>query len=286
MVVHGFEGSEQIPITNSDADFSITRFVGAEWSLAPLQESGSAATHPEHAKKIAQALYSIGAHHAYAPSPIEFNGKIVRPQELDVRIPIGNSIGVSEIALYRNPAKPADGTLLSRPGDAGIMSAGGCPIIVATYEEQCVFAHAGRDCLFDRTYFISDGKKKGREHESVVDSIFGALEAKHASEVRVWVFGSIRPEDFIHPFGNERHGDHNAKLYHHLRRYYPGDCFMHDQAVAVYPDLPRIIREQFVRRGAELSQISLSSAYLPADVSRTFRGGSTARYLMAVVRRS
>ncbi|HEX8994154.1 MAG TPA: hypothetical protein VF803_02780, partial [Candidatus Paceibacterota bacterium] len=167
------------------------------------------------------------------------------------------------------------------------ISAGGCPIIVAALDDKLVFAHAGRDCVLDRTYIESDGSRKGREHESVVDSVCAALEATSSSVryARVHVLGSIRPEHFMHPFGHSKHGDYNAHLYRFLKRYYP-DCYQYEKVTAIGPDLPRIIRQQFVDRGVLESQVRLEDAYLPEGLSARFQGGNADRYLTVVVRRT
>jgi hypothetical protein len=264
------------------ARYTVACFEGNSWSLARLQKAGDEKKAPELASMVNRALLGLGAHLAYAPTPVKFNGKLVRPDALmHERIPLG------DIMLYRNPANPADGTWLPSRGCAGIFSAGGCSLIVATLGKEMVFAHAGRDCVIDRKRIVTRNNKEGRHYESVVNSIIASLAPSRflCAQMHVAVYYSIRPEDFRHDFddANSDHVAYNTAAAHILRREYGEECGIVDSR-GIGIDVPRIIRAQFYAQGVPRENISLELAYLSDELPTTRRGGG--RYLAAVVRNS
>ncbi len=275
--------------TSGGVVFGAALAAGTDWSLAPLQEPGDElkAQGFQLAANIARELSTLAVDRAYAPSPVKFNGTILQPDELNKAIRIGDMIG-SPLILYRNRDKPADGTFLIGARDAGIFSVGGCPVIVATCGEHLVFAHAGRDCLLDRQRVLTNGKEKGRPHESVVNAVVSALLKKSRMDtdiknICVHVFFSIRPEDFYHPFEhpNTNSGVYNRALATYARRNYDGTCIIHDRQ-GIYLDLPPIIAHQFRQLGVR--SVNLDSAYLPTSASHTRNGDGKGRHLAMIVR--
>jgi len=250
---------------------------GKDWSLAPLQEPGDVRKNPVLAGKLREALISLVADHLYAPSPVKSNGEIIEPTMLNRPFVLGNGI-----LLFRNPKMPADGTFLRGAGDAGIFSAGGCGVVVATLGDRLIFAHAGRESLIDRERVIGG---QGRRHESVVDSIVEAFRDTDSRvdlrKLHVWMLYSIRPEDFLHRFDDSSHRKYNRLVGSDLedRRLGAG---VRQKIEGVEIDLPLVAKAQFVAHGTPERNIHLEHAYLADELPTTRRGGG--RYLVAIVR--
>ena len=260
--------------------YSAACFEGSDWSLAPLQRSGDQRKAPNLAHRLNEAVLELGARYAYAPSPAKFNGKIIRPHKL-----MQEQMHLGEILLYRNPDAHADGTWLLSPGNAGIFSAGGCSMIVATMGQEMIFAHAGRDCVIDRTRITSRSRVQGRHNESVVHSIVDSLAPSSLlrSHIHAAVYYSIKPEDFRHDFEDvdPEHLKYNIPAAEMLPAEYGDECGIVDkQGICI--DVPRIIRAQFISLGVPEENINLEHAYLADELPTTRRGGG--RYLAAVVR--
>jgi hypothetical protein len=255
-------------------------FEGKEWSLGPLQRPEDVSKSPQLSMQVGAALWGLGVKRAYAPNPTEFNGIIVNPKMLGryISLPYG-------VHLLRNQEIPADGTLLRQAGDAGVFSAGGCSVIVATLGNEMLFAHAGRECVLDRTRVLSGGTEKSRWAKSVVDNIVSALTPHHdlRRDLKVWVFYSIKPEDFVHHFDdrNPNHALYNQAAACYLPQEF-GEEYGWMDKYALYIDIPRIIRTQFRTLG--VNQVSLEHAYLADELPHTRNGGG--RYLVAIVRNS
>ena len=209
-------------------------------------------------------------------NPTEFNARIIGRAILSRKLilPYG-------VTLFRNQSVPADGTSLRKPGDAGILSAGGCSIIVATLGDEVVFAHAGRECVLDRTRVLTNGAQTSRWAPSVVDNIVCALtpHPELRRYLRAWVFYSIKAQDFDHRFDDAKHASYNKAAAHYLPQEY-GREFGRIDDEAVYIDIPKIVRRQFHQLGVE--NVSLEHAYLADELPTTRNGGG--RYLAAIVR--
>lgn len=267
--------------------YTVACFEGSKWSLAPLQRAGDEDKAPELARKINQAAQSLDARLLLAPTPTKFNGELVSPERLKKeRLQLGDAW------MYRNPDAPADGTWLPGKGCAGVFSAGGCSLIVATRGDEIIFAHAGRDCVLDRTRIRTRNFREGRRHGSVVNSILRRLAPScslhhEVREIRVAVYYSIRPEDFRHDLAakNPEHAEYNASALKLLPREYGPECGIVDK-LGIGIDIPRIIRRQFMAYGVPRENICLEHAYLSDELPTTRRGDGSGRYLVAVVRNS
>lgn len=259
--------------------YSAACFGGDDWSLAPLQQAGDQHKAPNLARRVGQALHGLGARYAYAPSPVKFNGKIIPPDVLTEEIPLW------QMMMYRNKEAPADGTWLSSPSSAGIFSAGGCSMVVATLGEELIFAHAGRDCIIDRKRILTQGREQGRHRESLVDNIVAALAPSRflRAHVRAWVFYSIKPEEFLHRFFDEdpEHLKYNVPAAKMLLEKYEDACGWVDEK-GIYINIPTIIKAQFIALGVPEENINLEHAYLADELPTTRNGGG--RYLAAIVR--
>src|SRR5690348_10075568 len=95
-----------------------------DWSLAKLKVPGDEQLNPTEAERLGRVLASHGIKRAFAPRVADSSAIIVPKSELTdvIELPHG-------VKLFRNARLPADGTTLG-PGDAFIMSGGGCPVIV------------------------------------------------------------------------------------------------------------------------------------------------------------
>lgn len=259
------------PSGSGDVGFTITCASGAKtnWSLALLENPGDENKHTTLAENLAGVIKQQGGTRAFAPRPSDFNGKIIPPNTLHrriIRLPFG-------VSLFCNPDEPADGTFLHKAGDTGIISAGGCPLIVATFQDNLIFAHAGRNSLLDMTFIRSNGNQRSRPRESVVDDIMKAFgttpETSH--EVRAWVFFSIRPEYFSHPYGDARHGSANQALARFLDERGHSENAFWVEGRALHLDLPELIKEQFKRYGVPEGNVKIDHglAYLPEGFAHT-----------------
>ncbi len=262
--------------------FSASCFGGINWSLARLQKNSDVYLHPEFADQLCSALLSVEANCAYAPNPTEFNGVVDFPIKLADKLSLGNGVFVR-----RNKSAPMDGTFLSHRRDAGIFSAGGCGVIVATYRHQMIFAHAGRPCLLDPVWVKSEGLTQGRKNISVVDSIIEAFgvpkELMH--EVHFWLLYFIKPEDFAHRADDKVHDSYNRAAISFLPCVYGKECGdVTSERILI--DLPRIARMQCIQHGVPSGNIHTDHAYLADDLPHTRKGEGTTRYLVAIVRKS
>jgi hypothetical protein len=271
--------------------FSTACFVGEgmELSLRPLQNRGDEKKHPALAERISGAVRHIGGETIYAPYPAEFNAQIVSPTELNKMLILNGAV-----RMFRNATKPADGTFLRHQGDSGIFSAGGCGLIVATLGDRLLFAHAGRDCVINRSRVL--GKADARPFESVVDSIADEFreqrEDNDLSGMHVWALYSIKPGDFLHKFKLTAEDVADEEKRHEFMRYnerLPDDMRSRGlqsgirvNAEGIEIDVPEIIRLQFRAYGVPAEHIHLEHCYLSDDLPTTRRRNG--RYLVAVVR--
>lgn len=265
---------------------SVALFGPGDWSLRSLQVPADADMEKNSGfvERLARALSNLGAMHAYAPNVVPASGAMANPEELATDIPIGRSIDYP-LHLWRNQYHPADGTVLTRPGDAGIFSAGGCPMIVMKWRNQVGFAHAGRDSLLDRELMLNG--TKSRRYESVVDALIAKLRVARDQlfDAHVWVLWSIRPEDFAHPFDHTVHGKANQVMARYIIDTFGQKC-ARITATAVHLDLPELIQRQCMLDGIPPRNIHLDYAYLPPGTPTTRTPGQEhLRSLIVVVRR-
>lgn len=231
------------------------------WSFTPLQSAADVQANLELCSRLEDAFGALDARHVYAPSPVASNAQFVPREFLSVELPLS-----PRISLWRNKDAPGDVSELS-PLEAGAFSAGGCPLIVAMHAGRCLYAHAGRDCLIDREYLREVGRRGRRLNESVVDTMMRMLlRGLHRSceqDVRVWVFGSLPPEEYPHPLSgkwaslNKAMKDYVSREWGEL-----GAQSTKERAGVIYFDLPLLIRAQFERWGVPEQNINIRNAYL------------------------
>jgi hypothetical protein len=266
-------------VHGSGVEFSASCFQGKDWSLGPLQKPEDVEKHPTLAAKVNAAVGGLGGRRAYAPNPTKFNAQIITPSRLNHLLRLG------DVDLYRNQDRPADGTFLVAKGDAGIFSAGGCGVLVVAYKNYLIFAHAGRECVLDRTRVETLGKNMAREYNSVVNYVFAMLGVPdhELNQVYAWPLYSIHPEEFAHHFNDKKYGAYNRAAAQYIPKFYGEECAIIDHD-AVCIDLPQLMKTQLIMEGVPPQNIFLDHAYLSDELPHTRNGGG--RYLVAVVRHS
>ncbi|HUD02697.1 MAG TPA: hypothetical protein VMR46_01575 [Candidatus Paceibacterota bacterium] len=278
---------QEFVVPNSHITFTAACFEGDGWSLKPLQEMGDEKKHPEFAAQVGSALAGLDVRHAYAPNPTAFNAKIIKPGNLQNIIPLPGGV-----FLCRNRSFPADGTVLSVSGDAGVFSAGGCGIVVMSYGRELAFAHAGRDCILDRTWIETRGRERGRDRISVVDTMLDFLDVPvaHMDRVRAWPLFFIKPRDFIHRVDdkNEKHRSFNYGAVYMLPMHYGnwGGLVTNkggpSEQIAI--NLPGIVFAQLRKRGVPEANINMEHSFVDDELPHTRNGDGRGRYLVAIVR--
>lgn len=276
-----------LQVTTAESDVPFTAMCipgpGSTLSLAPLQEPKDVEKNPELVTTLRDISRSMEADKIYAPTPTKANAEIIEPTALKLSFVLGNGV-----VMFRNPAKPADGTLLRQPGDACIYSAGGCGFIAATMDDYLVVAHAARESLMDKQRVLTG--QSSRHHESVVDAIvdtfrdLGYEQFEIAARLRVWLLYFIKPMEFFHPKADPEHPEHkdyNNKVAPYLAEHL-GTGFT-EWADGVRLDLPLIAAAQFKKHGVPAKHINLGHSYLADDLPTTRNGGG--RYIVAIVRR-
>jgi len=154
----------------------------------------------------------------YAPHVSVQSAKVVEAQMVKLnRIAL---IGPGEKSLWRNNFLGADGIVLPR-GDAFMMCAGGCPVLIATGENHMIVAHAGRESLIDRE-FIKTGVRS-RPQTGIVDSIVQKFQEYHVhpAQLRFHVMYAIPADEFLHHLNHKIYGEYNRKLLAYLRSKWP-----------------------------------------------------------------
>ncbi len=293
ILTRGITPVETVIESRSGVTIAMSCMSGPNWSLAGLYSEAAAREKSELCGRVSLALRDMGATHVYAPTPTDFNAKIIDPDALDVAFPIGRNITMHRST---NKAVYADGTFLRRPGDAGVFSVGGCPMIILIYGHIVLFLHAGLWCLVDKKWIDSDGTERGRENESVVDSavqkLKGICTAKgtlfRPQEVEAHVMWAIPPEHFDferdpRKVKEEEYRRRNPKLYTHVPSRFGDEALKELDGTMFGIDLPVIIREQF---GHYRINVETRHAYLPEGFHTTRNNDKQLRCLMAAVRQS
>lgn len=192
--------------------------VPVNWTLAGVEHDAPGSERLTRLRQVAEAL---GLQTMWAPSPVEFNGRICSQSELQTRIVLDETRGIT----LRRGAR-ADGCLVE-PGEALIMSVGGCAILVMEYEGRMVAAHAGLKCLYDHSMATGLFRTLRRRYESVVEAAGRALaregSALDPARLNVRVLFPLSPKVHTHSLTDERHGMDNRLLWKHfIREWGPG----------------------------------------------------------------
>jgi hypothetical protein len=201
------------------------------WSLAPLQKKGDE-LHEANASivnrlvKIAQA-YDVRT--LWAPNPTHFNGVITNKHALKEYLRLSDTVRLCRGAF-------ADGIEI-KPGEALILSSGGCPLVTIVKRQRVIAAHAGLKCLYDHD---------NPNRESVIDATMRHLNVirfRSPDPIEVRIDFAIHPQVYEHPWDHPTWGSKNESLCRELmRRWGPG--ILHGDPRQGRIDLIALIRAQ------------------------------------------
>jgi len=245
------------------------------WSLKPIQCQEDAEKNEHLASRLSSILFSFEVREAFAPNVAAFSGHIATSGDMTTKIFLDHAI------LRRNRRLPADGVFLD-PEQGFVMSAAGCPIILASGGNYFIAAHAGRDSLIERNTVSGEGPR--REHQSVVDTIVDKFRHRGVSkrDIAMVMMFSIPAKAFEHRFDHPTYGEYNRRLDALVRTRWPG-C-MSDGDNSMFLSLERIFAEQAVQHGISKVSAIHSLAEFPR-LAHTRDGKDTGRRNLIVVRR-
>ncbi|MBI2025446.1 hypothetical protein HYT04_01505 [Candidatus Kaiserbacteria bacterium] len=200
-----------IPVGKASAEVNVWspcdawRYGFPSWSLRPIQTQDDVLKRHALANGVRAAFGSIGVRTAYAPN-VSAMSAVVAHQEAIRK----NKIQLGEAAMYRNSECPADGVFLYKD-EAFVMSAAGCPLIIATAGEHMIVAHAGRDSLVERNAVLG---KPARQHVSIVYALIEEFLKKGAplNEIVMCMMFSVPTELFNHHPMHPEYGAYNRAL--------------------------------------------------------------------------
>lgn len=254
-----------------------SRYGLSNWSLAPLQRHEDMRQNPELTRALRTVFRDMGVQRAFAPNVAPASAAIVDTNDLSDRIELAE-----EVSLYRRKEIPADGVFL-KSGEAFLMSAAGCPVIIATAGTQVIVAHGARDSLIDRGAVIGSPSRK---HGSIVDAIVEAFENKGTAtnEILLCMLLSIPTRAFEHRFDHPQYGAYNRTLFDYINRRWHG-CTAHTTSESMFLDLESVFMEQARSLGVRQVWATYSLAHYPA-FAHTRDGHSPHRRNLILVKHS
>jgi hypothetical protein len=246
------------------------------WSLRPLQAPEDVRKHPVLSGALYSALRELEVKRAYAPNVAAMSGLVVAKELLEIRINLGDCT-----YLYRNCEIPADGIFLNHTDEAFVMSAAGCPVIIATAGSDMIVAHAGRDSLIDRGAVIGN---PSRAHVSVVGFVLDAFRRRGhpASHVSMCLQFAIPADLFEHRFDHPKHWQYNQDLVFFVNRNWPGCTIETGNGVCL--DLEAVFTDQARGVGVRHVWTARSLAEYP-DLAHTRDGKDPSRRNLFIVKR-
>jgi len=174
------------------------------WSLKNLQHEADIPANRKLANRLSEELDGLGVLEAFAPNVAVGSGLIIDTRYLNDRILLNGS------RLFRNHGLPADGIMLEA-GQAFVMSAAGCPIIIGVAGDDMIVTHAARDSLIDRGAVMG---KPRRKHVSVVDAMIEKFQKRGAlpNDIVMVMLFAIPAKEFKHSFTHPKYGEYNQAL--------------------------------------------------------------------------
>lgn len=155
-----------------------------------------------------------------APSPLDFNGRMCKEEDLHISIPFRGG------AILRRGAR-ADGCLI-RKGQAFAISMAGCAIIVARHpgapklgiEPRVAVAHAGLKSVIDYDHLVNGAMP--RVPGGIVGSLLRSIrpEGTTLADIHLRILLPIYHGDYTHPYRHRRLGEKNKKLHESLYKAY------------------------------------------------------------------
>ncbi|MFZ3044262.1 MAG: hypothetical protein WA058_04130 [Minisyncoccia bacterium] len=245
------------------------------WSLKPLQKKEDIVVHFRLAKVLSDTFYALRVRDAFAPNVAPANARIVGSSQLTDAIELGAAM------LHRNQELPADGMFL-RAGQSFVMSAAGCPLIIAGARGVMVIAHAARDSLVDRGALQG---KPTRKHLSVVNAIIEELGRYNilAPEISMIMLFAIPATAFEHNETHPVHGAYNRLLIQHIDAQYPYGIIRKDGKT--FLDLEQVFIGQ-ARQAGVRGMWATHSLGAFSHLAHTCDGKGTDRRNLYVVRRN
>ncbi len=244
------------------------------WSLKLMQTQEDVFKQYGLAVGLRRTLRDMNVRKAYAPNVEPMSAIVVGTHVLNTRIRLGG-----HTYLYRKKQVPADGVFL-RPGEAFVMSAAGCPVIIATAGEYMIVAHAGRDSLIERSAVLG---APTREHPSIVDAIIGAFGKNGfgVDQISMCMHLAIPAIVFEHRFDHPFYGAYNRALARFVDDRWPG-CTAYKNG-SMFLDLESVFVEQARRAGLRYVWAALSLDTFP-DLVHTRAGENPHQRNLVVVR--
>ena len=245
------------------------------WSLGSLQRQEDVQENYPLARAVSERLYGMNVREAFAPNVAAMSGTIVSPQDLIEKICLG------EVSLYRNKQLPADGVLLN-PGETFIMSAAGCPIILASGGDHFIASHAGRDSLIDRG---AVNNSPTRRHMSIVNAMIHEFRLRKVpiTDVVMVMLFAIPADTFEHSFDHPQYGGYNRALYALINARWPKCARFVDNRM--FLDLESLFIEQALSTGVPRMLSAICSLAEFPHLAHTRDGIGANRRNLIVVRR-
>lgn len=181
--------------------------MSTDWSLKDIYDQAGADRNPDLVAHLRSEFLPLGVTRAYGPSVAPMSGAIVDPGELTSRIVLDEGL-----ELFRNRDLPSDGIWLE-PGEAFVMSGGGCPVAIAEGGGICLVAHVGRESAIDRERLL--GRTPKRKYMSVIDAMAmtACRRGVEPRDMTLRVLFQIPTSLFAHPLDDAQHGEaHRAIL--------------------------------------------------------------------------
>lgn len=204
----------------------------------------------EVAHRVARfAFDAFGATEILAPV-LDFSARICTEEQLSTRSIEVTVPRCEKVKVMRG----AKGDIIAlNPGQAGFLTSGDCPPVILwdpLFPSPLFCAHAGRDCLFDKSLVLTG--KKSREYGSVVDVMMNFFEKAVRPRLKAFIMCGIASKNFMHPWKDATFGEQNIKMTAHLQREYNLPAGLPN--LGCIP-LKVIIREQLLRYGVDPDNI-------------------------------
>ena len=244
------------------------------WSLKSIQTPEDSYKQYGLTVGLRRALQSMETRKAYAPNVASSSAVVVNASALSTRIKLSG-----RVYLYRKKQVPADGVFL-RPNEAFVMSAAGCPVIIATAGEYMVAAHAGRDSLIERSAVLG---APAREHPSVVNAIIEAFDKKGftVNQISMSMYLAIPAAVFEHRFDHPYYGEYNRALARFVDDRWAG-CTAYKNG-SMFLDIESVFIEQARQAGLRYVWAALSLDTCP-DLVHTRTGENPHQRNLIVVK--
>lgn len=251
------------------------RGIPRSWSLRQMQQQKDVAEHFRLAKALQSVFRKMDVHRAFAPHVAPASARIVENAILEDKIRLGDAY------LYRNNSVPADGVSLN-PDETFVMSAAGCPVIIATDDDHVIVAHAGRDSLIDRGAIVC---APSREHFSVVDTIVASFAERGTpiGAIKMCMLFAIPAKTFEHRLDHPEYHEYNYALSVFIKARWPS-CALWENG-NVFPDLEKLFVEQAREKGL-CNVWAINSLALFPDLAHTHDGQDPSRRNLILVKRT